>query len=179
MSEPPGTVAGTPVPGLPGAVWCLSGEPGLDAEGLAPLLGKSVSTVRRRARDGKIPGAEQSQDGKREWYFPFSRLRQSGLVPSGGLPEALSASAREHRPEHGPEHARARARVTLPPPPDHGDVSAVEERVRRLEERQADLEQENAGLLTGIDGLVGAVVGLREALRARHGPRPIEFDDHQ
>src|SRR5690606_31986455 len=49
----------------------------------AELAGKSLDTIKRRRKDGKLPNARQRDDVHRTWEIPYSDLVTAGLVDAG------------------------------------------------------------------------------------------------
>ena len=109
----------------------------------ADLTNKSVDTLRRRIKDGKLPGAGKDPgDPTGTIYIPASALLAAGLL------------AAEQLADGGPEAVIARCRAERERDADHDELltlraekAALHREIELLREDVAHLRKVNAGLV--------------------------------
>jgi hypothetical protein len=112
----------------------------------ADLTGKSIDTLRRRVKNGKLPGAgSDANDPTGTIYIPASALLAARLISAeqlaDGEPEAVIAGRRAER-ERDADHDEL---LTL-----RAEKAALHREIELLREDVAHLRKLNAGLVASL-----------------------------
>jgi hypothetical protein len=156
----------TPLPGMPEQP---RQRPRLSAAEAARRAGVGRATISRALDDGRIVGAEKTEQG---WRIPVESLLAAGfrLDASTAPPEAAEAPAREH----APDDARPDARIA-----ELEEALAREQARRTAAEHARDLAEQVAAERASHLADLRMALRLIEAPRSEQPPAPVEAAGEQ